>query len=220
MSPDPKPADTRTQVQKNLGTKKPKGPSRTQRVPSLVPYDPEEVKHRGRGGRPPVWTEEKKAAAKFEILKRLTAGEYITEITDGDLHMPAIPTVWTWREKDPEFKNAFMRAQDDGYEARFNRLPKLAASRENDVAVVEMPNGTFKAIANTVAVARDRLIVETEARVLAMARPKRYGQKLQHVGGDETDAPIAVKTESSTDRELAKAIASILARSQGSKTDG
>lgn len=217
MSPETKTADTKTQDQKNPRTKKPKGPKRVQRVPSLIPYDPEAIKHKGR---PPVWTPEKKARAKDEIIKRLTAGEYITEITDGDLNMPAIPTAWKWREEDPEFRNAFMRAQDDGYEARFNRLPKIAASRENDVAVVEMPNGTFKAITNAVAVARDRLIVETEARVLAMARPKRYGQKLQHVGGDETDAPIRVETEVKPDRELAKAIASILARSQGTKNDG
>lgn len=215
VSPKPKTVDTKTQGQENPGTKRPKGLKRIQRVPSLVPYDPEAIKHKGR---PPVWTEEKKAHAKNEILTRLTGGEYVTDITD-DLHMPAVQTLWHWREKDPAFKEAFTRAQDDGYEVRFNGLSKIAGNRENDVAVVEMPNGTFKAITNTVAVARDRLIVETEARVLAMARPKRYGQKLQHVGGDETDAPIAVKTESSTDRELAKAIASILARSQGSKTD-
>lgn len=197
-------------------TKKTVGAKRTQRVPSLTAYDPEAKKH---SGRPPVWTPEKKAHAQAEMLTRMAGGEYITEVTD-DLHMPTIQTVWTWREKDPIFSELFTRAQDAGYEARFNRLSQIASNRENDVVVVEMPNGTFKAVPNTIAVQRDRLIVDTEKTVLAMARPKRYGQKLQHVGGDESDAPIRVEAEVKPDRELAKAIASILARSQGSKDDG
>lgn len=213
MSPKPKTKGTNSQAQK---THKPKNHPKA-RVPRTDTYDPEAIKHKG--GRPPVWTPEARAKAQAEMLTRMSGGEYITDMTD-EMHLPSIQTVWIWTETDPKFAELYVRAQDRGYEARFNRLTKIASSRENDVVVVEMPNGQFKAVANTVAVQRDRLIVDTEKTVLAMARPKRYGQKLQHVGGDETDAPIKIEAEVKPDRELAKAIASILARSQGSKDDG
>lgn len=212
MSPEAKTPKPRKQPKRKTAQR------RAIKKPRTEPFDAEAYKATITG-RPTVWTPEAKAQAKVEILTRMKLGELISTIS-RDQHMPSVDTVYDWKGEDPSFTEAFTHAQDRCYDARFENLPNLAAARENDMATVELPGGAIKVLPNTIAVSRDRLIVETELKFLALARPKRYGQKLQHVGGDETDAPIRVEAEVKPDRELAKAIASILARSQGTKDDG
>lgn len=212
MSPDTKAPKPRKTPKRKTARKNPP------RKPRGTPYIPDS-NNPNKVGRPVEWTPERMAVAQAEIIFRVSGGEYISRVCD-DEHMPGVQLLFKWRREQPEFEQQVIRAQDIGLEVRAERLAAIAENGSDDVRVVELPNGQFKAIVNSSAVIRDRLRVDTELKLLPMFRPKKYGQKLQHVGGDENDAPIRVETEVKPDRELAKAIASILARSQGSKSDG
>jgi hypothetical protein len=69
-----------------------------------------------------------------------------------------------WRALNPPFEAAFARAREDGADA--------IAANARKVARGETGHSTGD-------VQRDRLIVETDLKLLAKWDPKRYGDKLQ-----------------------------------------
>lgn len=113
--------------------------------------------------------------AKQEILDRLTVGEPLADICRDD-HMPAVRTVSSWKKLDPAFDADFAQAREDGHDA--------IAARTRHTA-----RGTGESSGD---VARDKLIIETDLKLLAKW-DKRYSDKLKHVGGDDGDSPITFK---------------------------
>lgn len=83
--------------------------------------------------------------------------------------MPAPRTVYDWTGKDEAFSAEFRRARDAGYD--------VIASNCMDIAdkVTEDP-------------ASRRVRVETRLKLLAKWDPRRYGDKVQHTGGDGESA--------------------------------
>jgi len=133
------------------------------------------------GGRPSDFTPE----IANEICERLAKGESLRSITGAgrDDFMPSETTVRRWlagnEDWNEEFRRQYARAREDQADYKFEEAWEIAT----------------KATPETVAVARLQVdVVKWQAGKLA---PKKYGDKIAHVGGGEGDEPIktALKVE-------------------------
>lgn len=125
-------------------------------------------------GRPTDFTEEKAEA----ICARLSKGEPLAVIC-RDEGMPTDRTVRNWREANAEFSSAIGRAREAGFDAIAYRARETARGK------TEGEGGDSSGD-----VQRDKLIIETDLKLLAKWDPKRYGDKLALTGGGADDAPI------------------------------
>ena len=120
-------------------------------------------------GRPSLETPETKQL----ILERIANGEPLAQIC-RDADMPCMSAVNNWRRADADFDGDFARAREAGHD--------VIAAGVRDVA--------RGGLGSSGDVQRDRLIVETDLKLLAKW-DKRYSDKVKHVGGDDGDNPIA-----------------------------
>lgn len=106
------------------------------------------------------------------ICKRLSKGEPLTQIC-RDEGMPAKRTVSDWRKAHKDFDEAFLEARDEGFDAIAARLRCTARGKISD------DGGD-----STGDVQRDKLIIDTDLKLLSKWDPRRYGDKqtLEHTG--------------------------------------
>lgn len=117
-------------------------------------------------GRPSSFTQE----IASEICERLAKGEPLTEICEDD-RMPAWRTVYDWEKAQPELSAAIAHARDHGHDA--------IAARTRQTA-----RGQTKRGDSSGDVQRDKLIVETDLKLLAKWNPRyRDKQEIEHKGG-------------------------------------
>ena len=113
-----------------------------------------------------------------EILERMSNGEPMAQIC-RDKKMPH-PSTWAdWCLADQALSIAHTRARDAGHDAIAARLRETA-------------RGTGESTGD---VARDKLIIDTDLKLLAKWDPKRYGDKLQteHSGSLTINAELEAK---------------------------
>lgn len=125
-------------------------------------------------GRPSSYTPELHA----EIIDRLSHGETLADICRDD-HMPAVRTVSDWKEAHKDFSADFARAREDGEDAIAARTRQTARGKTAE------QGGD-----STGDVQRDKLIIDTDLKLLAKWSPKRYGEKLALSG--DADSPLTV----------------------------
>lgn len=133
-------------------------------------------KVKNKGGRPSLYTPELVEA----IAARLATGEPMAEIC-RDPGMPHHATVWEWRQKDENVSRIIARAREEGFDAIAANARKTARGIGESTADVQ----------------RDKLIIETDLKLLAKWSPKRYGDRLE-LAGDE-NAPLTVQIVRLTD---------------------
>jgi hypothetical protein len=110
------------------------------------------------------------------ICARLATGEPHTVILrDLDLK---VRTVNDWRAHDPEIAAQFDEARDLGYDAIAQRSRRTARGKG------EADGGD-----STGDVARDKLIIDTDHKLLAKWDPRRYGDKVQLADADGNKLP-------------------------------
>lgn len=124
-----------------------------------------------KGGRPSLYTDE----LLKEICQRLSTGEPLTVIC-GDDHMPCDDTVRDWADADKSGKVAreIARARARGYDAIAKRARETARGKGDSTKDVQ----------------RDKLIVDTDLKLLAKWDPKRYGDRQQVDHGLQKGNPI------------------------------
>jgi hypothetical protein len=125
-------------------------------------------------GRPSKFTKE----LADEIARRLSDGEPMAVIC-RDEHMPDRTTVFRWTQTDEAFSQRIACAREDGFDA-------IAIAARKTIRGYGLELGGE----STGDVQRDKAIVETDLKLLAKWDPKRYGDKLAHVGGGDGDPPI------------------------------
>jgi len=96
-----------------------------------------------------------------EIVARLSTGEPMAVICRDD-YMPGVTTVWQWAQDDKEFAESIARARIDGHDAIAARLRETARGMGESTRDVQ----------------RDKLIIETDLKLLAKWDPKRYGERV------------------------------------------
>lgn len=148
----------------------PKQPKRSRKAAE----QPEPKQEPAKVGRPSDYTSE----IGDIICGRLSAGESLKKITDGD-DMPDRTTVYRWLRLHEEFRHNYVRATEDRADHMFDDMLEIA-----DLGSPED-------------VQRARLRVDTRKWALSKMIPKKYGEKTALVGGDpETDDPIQVDNRS------------------------
>lgn len=128
-----------------------------------------------KNGRPSVFKQE----IIDDIFDRLARGEPLAEIcrTPG---YPCVRTVNLWCEKgkgDEALVSGFARARKEGFDAIAWRLRETARGLGE----------------STGDVARDKLIIETDLKLLAKWDATRYGDRVQHANDPDNPMPAAVE---------------------------
>jgi hypothetical protein len=107
-----------------------------------------------------------------EIVRRVSDGETLTSACKA--HDITTQAFRNWLHEDEELALRFARARALGFDAIAEKL-------------METTRGSGDSSGD---VARDKLIVETDLKLLAKWDPKRYGERMQHTG--EGGGPIQV----------------------------
>lgn len=110
------------------------------------------------------------------ICSRLATGEMMTAIC-RDIGVP-VKTVNDWRLTDDDIRAQFDEARDEGYDAIAHRTRGTARGKD------EAQGGD-----STGDVQRDKLIIDTDLKLLAKWDPRRYGDKVQLADADGNKLP-------------------------------
>jgi hypothetical protein len=125
-----------------------------------------------RTGRPSSFTQEMADA----ICERLCEGEPFRAIC-RDEGMPAWRTVYDWMKVHKEFSAHIACAREEGFDAIAERARQTARGKTNKAGGDSSGD-----------VQRDKLIIETDLKLLAKWDPKRYGDSMTHRG--DPAAPV------------------------------
>ena len=118
-------------------------------------------------GRTSSYTPEK----LHQIGVRLGQGEPLTSIC-AELGV-CDDTVRNWMAKDEEIARAIARAREEGEQSIAYRLRQTARGSGDSTGDVQ----------------RDKLIIDTDLKLLAKFNPKRWGDKVQHADADGNNLP-------------------------------
>ena len=141
-------------------------------------------------GRPSKFTQ----AIADELCLRVGAGETLASIC-REAHMPAVNTVNDWRRDDETFSAAFGRARNQGFDAIAERLHHTARGK-----------GAAEGGDSSGDVARDKLIIDTDLKLLAKWDPRRYGDRVTHAGDPDQPVSVEVKPAAALAKELVDAL--------------
>jgi len=125
-----------------------------------------------RGGRGHAIPDEDRAAIIKTVCEALARGEDLTAICESP-ELPSDRTIRNWAENQPEFGSAIAHARARGFDRIALNCRKIARGDTEAGATGD--------------VARDRLIVDTDLKLLAKWDPKRYGDLLK-LGGPNGEA--------------------------------
>lgn len=114
------------------------------------------------------------------IGERLGQGEPLTRICK-DLKL-SDRTVRDWMANDPAIAADIARAREEGEQAIAHRLRRVAAGERAAEGQPPLSSGDVQ---------RDKLIIDTDLKLLAKFNPKRWGDKVQHADaeGEKLPAP-------------------------------
>jgi hypothetical protein len=122
--------------------------------------------------RPSDYTEE----TADEVCAELMRGRSLRSIC-GDEGMPDRATIHRWLSAHEGFATKYARARDIQADHLFDEMQEIADSGNADD------------------VQRARLRVTTMQWRASKLAPKKYGDKIAHVGGNDDDAPIKTKVD-------------------------
>lgn len=133
-----------------------------------------------------------------ELCDRLSRGETLEDIC-RDPKMPTSRTVNNWKNDParPEFASAIARAREDGEMVIANNLRRTARGEKG------YSSGD---------VARDKLIIDSDFKLLAKWNPKKWGEKasLEHTGPDGGALEVKQTVDLSDNTvDVLKAVASL-----------
>lgn len=118
-----------------------------------------------------------------EIIERLAKGEPLAVICRSP-GMPDRRTVNRWREADEALDSRFLDARDDGYDVIAGRARQTARGGADSSGDVQ----------------RDKLIIETDLKLLAKWDRRRYGDRVTLAGDKEN--PLGGMTTEQIDARL------------------
>jgi hypothetical protein len=121
-----------------------------------------------------------------QIVGRIENGETLASICREEA-MPKRRTVYDWMQADADFSARFARARELGADAIAEDALKIADDGQNDTYTDD--NGNERTREDVIQ--RSKLRVETRLKLLAKWCPKKYGEKVIHDLGAETQDALA-----------------------------
>ena len=135
-------------------------------------------------GRPSLYTE----ALAVKICLRLAEGESLRKICEAK-GMPSAETVRRWLLDDEDFCAQYVRAREVQADRFAEEILEIADDASDDWTVGKED----KKVVDHEHVQRSRLRVDTRKWLMARMAPKKYGDKMQHVG--EGGGPIRTEVD-------------------------
>lgn len=159
-------------------------------------------------GRPSKYTDVLAAM----ICERIANGESLRRVCE-DESIPALSTVCKWLNENKVFSEQYKRAREDQADLFAAEILEIADDGRNDWMERQGKDGESALVVDHEHIQRSRLRVDTRKWLMARMAPKKYGDRVtnEHVGAD--GGPI--QTESRSSRDLAKAVAAMLAKGMG-----
>jgi len=130
-----------------------------------------------------------------EIIERIANGEPLRQIC-RDQHMPHYTTFYDWLAADADLTLRFARARDFGEDEIAQRTRETARGKGESTGDVQ----------------RDKLIIDTDLKLLAKWSPKRWGDAVNLKHSNPDGGPVQVETRSA--EELAREILFDVAKPQ------
>lgn len=112
------------------------------------------------------------AALEDAIIEGISRGTTLAELCRQN--GLGVRTVHDWREADEGFSARFARARDIGFDAIAERVRATARGKKGEEGD------------SSGDVQRDKLIIETDLKLLAKWDPRRYGDLIK-LGGDDAN---------------------------------
>ena len=114
-----------------------------------------------------------------EIVTRLSEGEPLEAICRSHAKFPASHTVRAWAAARPELASAIAQARLEGFDAIARKTRETTRGRGDSSGDVQ----------------RDKLIVETDLKLLAKWDPKRYGDRINVDGIEPTTINLTISAQ-------------------------
>lgn len=137
------------------------------------------------GGRPTTYSKETADA----ICALLAEGKSIRTVCEID-GMPAISTFFKWLREHEEFSKQYASAKQEAADAMAEDLLYIADTPQVGEEVTTKANGDVETKRSDM-LGHRRLQVDTRKWLMAKMKPKKYGEKLE-LSGDE-ESPLTVK---------------------------
>jgi terminase small subunit-like protein len=163
--------------------------------------------------RPRVFSREMAAA----ICQRMSEGETVAAIA-RDPAMPSFPTIYAWRQTNPEFASWFDRAREIQSHALVDQTVAIADDESKDL--LYRANGD--PVPNNAAVQRGRLRVDSRRWLAGKLNPAAYADKQIHTGPDGF-SPMEMQIRADYDRlsvEELDQLRELLERAAGAVIEG
>jgi hypothetical protein len=120
-------------------------------------------------GAPSLYSEETANA----VLSAIAAGASLNQACKPLKINPR--SVWTWRERYPDFLRAYDRAAQARADAHAEEIIDIADNADQDVIRVKGPRGNEIVVQNTVGVQRAKLKIGARQWLMGKAQPEKYG---------------------------------------------
>lgn len=122
------------------------------------------------------------------ICEQIAQGRSLRDIVKTDEGMPALSTVFKWLNDVQQFSDQYARAREAQADALFDEILTIADDGSNDSYKDEDGNPRT----DHDVIARSRLRVEARKWMAGKLRPKKYGEKLELSGSQESPLSITV----------------------------
>lgn len=133
-----------------------------------------------KAGRPSSYTKE----IADEIVSRMADGQTLRQIC-RDEHMPPASTVRGWVVDDREgFSERYVRARNMCVESWADDLIEIGDDARNDWMQRNGGEDDQSWTVNGEHISRSKLRSDNRKWLLSKLKPERYGDKVQHTGGD------------------------------------
>lgn len=114
-----------------------------------------------------AYTAEQREAAIARVIEGLGEGTPLTVLCREE-GMPSDDSVRAWAKDDEALSRAIACAREAGFDAIAKRARETARGMGDSSGDVQ----------------RDKLIIDTDLKLLAKWDPKRYGELIKHAGAD------------------------------------
>lgn len=144
-------------------------------------------------------------ATEKKICEEIKKGRTLVSICK-DEGMPSRSTLYLHREENLDFAKQFAAAEEIGLEAVADEMREIADDRAGDTVTRDRGKAGIEKLPNAANVQRDKLRVDTRARVLAAKAPRVWGNKQT----TEYSGSVLHQVEDITQFELARRLSFLI----------